>query len=195
MIANTVWYLLSHACSQQHVNTLLDGHRDFFVALRQMWEQRLPVDLLVGEALWWLCKTHSRHEDTYRNITSVQRMKCTDQRKLGLPFWLWSSLSSLMFLSRNIWEFLWYSACSSRSYFLTKREAEAVDIKRNKSQSLKKGHIIAVTVTHTNKVICIVILLSCKVIQVCRVLVLRRQQQKVRDQDYATDSIQAEERQ
>lgn len=60
MTANTVRYLLSHACSQQHVNTLLDGRRDFSVALRQMWEQRLPVDLLVGEALWRLCKTHSR---------------------------------------------------------------------------------------------------------------------------------------
>lgn len=40
-------YLLSHARSQQHVNTLLDGRSNFSVALRQMREQRLPVDLLV----------------------------------------------------------------------------------------------------------------------------------------------------
>lgn len=43
-------YLLRHARSQQHVNTLLDGCSDFSVASRQMRQQRLPVDPLAGEA-------------------------------------------------------------------------------------------------------------------------------------------------
>lgn len=43
-------YLLCHARSQQHVNTLLDGCSDFSLTLRQMRQQRLPVDLLTREA-------------------------------------------------------------------------------------------------------------------------------------------------
>lgn len=43
-------HLFSHARSQQHVNALLDGRRNFSVALSEVRHQRLPVDLLAGGA-------------------------------------------------------------------------------------------------------------------------------------------------
>jgi len=69
-------YLLPHAGSQQHVNTLLNRYCDFSAALRQMCEQGLSVDLLVRQVerrpcgIRYACRGNKTCNRTRTNITS-----------------------------------------------------------------------------------------------------------------------------
>lgn len=109
--------------------------------------------------------------------------------KLTSPFWLWFSLSSLMFLSRKSCECLWYSACSSRSYGWKNKICKFVKTNYQIRQICLHTCLPAITTaTHTDEVVSVVIFFGCKVIQICRVLVLQRQRNtKVKGQSYSTD--------
>lgn len=111
-----------------------------------------------------------------------------------------------MFVLRNSYEFLWYSACSSRScswrnnkyicttdwvyssLFLDHSSVRHFCWMKLLLFSLQKDQTITAA-THADEVVGVVFFLTCKVIQICRVLVLQRQRNRgVRGHSYTSDS-------